>query len=359
MFSKIKNLFLLIFAYFYSFFGGKSNQIISNPDKILILRTKPHIGDVVYITPMFGAIKHKYPNSKLYLVGAGRVEEVIRNNPDIDEYLQYDGNFWTVIKRLKKEHIDFACLANAGSAEGLALLYFSGIKSISAFTTINDKPIKSISYSLLSNNVIGKSFYNGQYVPPQYLKLLEPINANNGNVHFRLYFSEEADKNVNEILNKNNIDIKKDFVVGIASGGAVPERWWPSERFAKLAEYLKRKHNAKIILLGAGRDEGPISEILKYLSSDIKVINLLNQSLDEFKATISKLHLVIGNDSGPMVTADAFDVPNIVLVGPTDPREYHRTPGPLNRVVASENKDINSISIEDVTKEVESIMSNR
>jgi len=58
-----------------------------------------------------------------------------------------------------------------------------------------------------------------------------------------------------------------------------------------------------------------------------------------------------------MVTADAFDIPNLVLVGPTDEREYHRPPGSLNRIAKAEDKKINSLTIEVVQKELTVILS--
>jgi len=116
------------------------------------------------------------------------------------------------------------------------------------------------------------------------------------------------------------------------------------------------RYKARIFLVGAGKDEKPINEILRLVKPEIRCVNLLNQSLDEFKATISQLRLIIGNDSGPMVTADAFDVANIVLVGPTDPREYHRSPGPLNRVVVAEDRIMASVSLQNVIKEVNSVL---
>lgn len=314
------------------------------------------MGDIVYITPIFRAIKTVYPDSKLYVVGAGRVEEVIRHNPDIDEYINYENNFWEIVKRLKKEKIDFACLANTGNAESLALLYLAGIKCISAFISVNNKPIPSFSYSFLAKKIIGLPFHTGRYVPSQYLKLLEPIGANTGDAHFRLYFSKEAEDKVNNVFTRNNISVD-DFIVAFAPGGAVPERWWPAERFAELAKFLHRDHDAKILIIGAGKDEKPISGMLAVLG-DIPAVNLLNQNLDEFKATISKCDLVIGNDSGPMVTADAFDVANLVFVGPTDEREYHRPPGPLNRVLKGTDGDVKNITLDMAKKEIYTILSN-
>lgn len=320
------------------------------------MRWKPHMGDVVYITPMFRAIKTRYPDSRLYVIGAGRVEEVIRHNPDIDKYINYENNFWTVVKLLKKEKIDFACLANLGSTMGFALLYLAGIKTISTFSLESGKGDTSVSYSILKTFAITSPFYTGQYVPPQYLKLLEPINANTGDAHFRLYFSKEAENKINNVFTQNNMSVD-DFIVAFAPGGAVPERWWPAERFAELAKFFYEEQNAKILLVGAGKDEGPITAMLAVLDG-VPAVNLLNQNLDEFKAAISKCDLVIGNDSGPMVTADAFDVANLVLVGPTDEREYHRPPGSLNRVLKGTDGDVKNITLDMAKKEIDVILSN-
>jgi ADP-heptose:LPS heptosyltransferase len=47
---------------------------------------------------------------------------------------------------------------------------------------------------------------------------------------------------------------------------------------------------------------------------------------------ISKCKMLIANDSGPVYMAEAFGVPTLVVVGPTDEIE-HPPHGPLNFVV--------------------------
>ena len=355
---KVINLGILFLCFLARLFRGKADKVPANPKKFLILRWKPHMGDIVYITPMFRAIKAKYPDSKLYVVGAGRVEDVIRHNPDIDVYIPYKNSFFDVVRQLRQEKIDFACLTNAGSSIGFAMLYLARIKSIACFSLESGKGDTSSSYSTLKKWAITKPFYTGQYVPPQYLKLLEPIEIYNASPHFRLYFSKEAERAVNEVFNKNNVVSGRDFIVGIAPGGAVPERWWGSDKFAKLADYLYQKHNAKIFLMGAGKDEGPISKVIASLDANTQRINLLNQSLDEFKAFVSKANLIIGNDSGPMVTADSFDVPQLIFVGPTDEREYHMPAGPTYRILKAMDNKVNSISLDEAFKELYYLVSN-
>ncbi len=315
------------------------------------------MGDIVYTTPMFCAVKTVYPDSRLYVIGGGRAKEVIGRNPYVDEYIDYKDNFWEVVKKLRKENIDFACLANLGSTIGFAMLYLGGVKCISVLSLASGDGDKSFSYSILRELAVIKPFYTGTYVPSQYLKLLEPIKANTGDIHFRLYFSKEAESRINIIFTQNNIKSDSDFIVAFAPGGAVEERWWPAERFARLAEFLYRERNAKILIIGAGKDERAISAMVNVMNKNVPYVNFLNQNLDEFKAAISKCNLVIGNDSGPMVTADAFDVANLVFVGPTDEREYHLPPGPKNRVLKGAGDNVSAITFDMAKKEIYLILS--
>lgn len=354
--AKFINVGALLLCLLVYPFRGDAKRVPVNPRKIAILRRKPHMGDIVYVTPMFRAVKNKYPTSKLIFIGGGRAEEVTRHNPDIDEYINYDNNFWEIVGRLREEKVDFACLGNGGSTHDFAMLYLAGIKGISVFSLENGTGDTSFSYSIVKKMAITAPFYTGRYVPPQYLGLLAPLGANTGDAHFRLYFSKEAEDKINSVFAQNNI-LAGDLIVAFVPGGAVPERWWPADRFAELAKFLHQEQNAKILLVGTGKDEGPITAMLSALDG-IPAVNLLNQNLDELKATISKCDLVIGNDSGPMVVADAFDAANLVFVGPTDEREYHRPPGPLNRVLKGTDGDVKNITLDTAQKELKTILEN-
>jgi ADP-heptose:LPS heptosyltransferase len=89
---------------------------------------------------------------------------------------------------------------------------------------------------------------------------------------------------------------------------AAPEKCWPIHRFAELARYLAL-WNIKPVFL-AGPDDA--------------VSALAGQAvfcgpLDQAKAVLSRALLFIGNDSGPAHMAAAFNVPSVVLFGPSNP----------------------------------------
>src|SRR3989344_2217598 len=161
--SKIKNFFMAILALSFVLLRGRAKRIDHDPKKIVILRWTPHMGDVVYTTPMFRAVKEKYPGCKVYVAGRGRVEEVIRHNPDIDGFIEYTGfAFWSVVKKIRREKFDFGCVAKPGASKGFALLYLGGVKAISLFNVFNEPKVKSATYPFLLRIGIPIPFYNHQ-----------------------------------------------------------------------------------------------------------------------------------------------------------------------------------------------------
>ena len=268
----------------YAPFRGLARDVSEEPKKIVILRWTPHMGDVVYTTPMFSAIKKKYPNCKVCVVGRGRVEEVLRYNPDVDQFIEYKDNFWETVKKIRREQFDFGCVAKPGTSVGFALLYLGGVRAISLFDVLNEPKVKSITYPFLLKLGIPVPFYNHQYIPPQFLKLLEPLGIQNPDVRFKLYSSPDAEAKVLGTLKDNNVYPGKDFIVSIAPGGSTEDRWWPADRFARLVKYLVAKYNAKILLLGAGTDEKAINDVIQNLG-DTQYINLLTQTLTQFLST--------------------------------------------------------------------------
>lgn len=88
-----------------------------------------------------------------------------------------------------------------------------------------------------------------------------------------------------------------------------PEKRWPEQHFAELAETLTMP---SVIVGGAGERE---------IAKTIPGLNLAGQtSLFEVAAIASRASLAIGNDTGPMHLAAALNIPSIVLFsGASDP----------------------------------------
>lgn len=95
---------------------------------------------------------------------------------------------------------------------------------------------------------------------------------------------------------------------------------WPPERYAAVADILSRHTGARLAILG-GADERPLADSI---ASAVRgpVRNLCGQTrLAELVGVLSRLALLVTNDSGPMHLAAALGVPILAIFGPTDWRE--------------------------------------
>lgn len=375
--TKIHNIKVLLQCGRQFLIGGKADRAPKDLKNILILQATPNLGDLVCITPLFRAVKRKYPQSKLYVIGRQRGADILYHNPYIDEYWGYDRNPFELMAKVKQVGIDFACTTNPGT-NGLAFLYLADIPFISCFTSQIKSKSYAGSYALLKKLVRQVDFAAGSYIPRQYLKLLEPIGIATEDVQFDLFFSPEAEKTVSNLFKMHQLNPEQDLIVAMAPGGSIDIRWWGRDKYAQLADYLYQRYRANIFLVGAGGDQKPIEEMIHYLSPQTKFVNLLNQPLDEFKAFLAKTSVVISNDSGPMTLAKAFKVPTAVFIGPTDEREYQLPVGPFNRIIKSASRgvpvttalnwtdydereakrQINAITLEEAKKEVDILMTN-
>lgn len=89
---------------------------------------------------------------------------------------------------------------------------------------------------------------------------------------------------------------------------SAPEKQWPAERFCEVARYLKLWNIAPVFLCGEGDDPSPF-----------KAHQIVQGSLRDAKAVLSKAAVFIGNDSGPAHIAAAFAVPSAVLFSASNP----------------------------------------
>jgi heptosyltransferase-2 len=109
---------------------------------------------------------------------------------------------------------------------------------------------------------------------------------------------------------------------------------WPQERFAAAAEMVARRLGARVAILGS-EAERPIGEAI---SGQLRVparVLCGETSLAELVGVLTRLRLLLTNDSGPMHLAAALGVPTVAVFGSTDWRETAPV-GALGRVVREE-----------------------
>ena len=99
-----------------------------------------------------------------------------------------------------------------------------------------------------------------------------------------------------------------------------PAKRWAPERYAAAGELLARRTGARVAILG-GADERALGEaIAAGMRAPVRVL-CGQTTLPELVGVLSRLRLLVTNDSGPMHVAAALGVPLVAVFGPTDWRE--------------------------------------
>jgi heptosyltransferase-2 len=107
-----------------------------------------------------------------------------------------------------------------------------------------------------------------------------------------------------------------------------------SVRFAAVADIVARRTHARVAIVG-GPDERPLAvAIAENLQVPVRVL-CGETTLGELVGVLSRLRLLLTNDSGPMHLAAALGTPLVAVFGSTDWRE---TPpvGETSRIVREE-----------------------
>jgi heptosyltransferase-2 len=136
----------------------------------------------------------------------------------------------------------------------------------------------------------------------------------------RLFMSDAVQEEGRRLLKRYCIS-PDDTVIGMNPGAQFgSSKCWPPAHFARLAELLSQHWHCKILLfIGPGETE--IGHKIVRLSR-AKIINTGPDKVDLaiLKPLIQRCQLLITNDTGPRHYAVAFDIPVVVIMGPTDPR---------------------------------------
>lgn len=344
MLLKTKRLFIFLLCLAKFFVSGKANKKTKDPKKIVVMQTAK-LGDMVCTTPMFRAIKEKYPEAKVFVIGNSVNKELLAGNPDVDGYFVYKNNFWKLLKVIRKEKIDFACDTNP-NLFGLAILYLAGVSFVAVPIIENGySPVETRLYKILRKLVVVVPHRIGNYAPREYLRLLEPIGIFSSRTEKHLYFSEQGESQVKKFFGENNINTESEFLVGISPSVGNKIKEWDARKFAQLADHISSQYNSVMVVTGGSGDIERSKEMIKMLNPNTKFIDTTGLfDLDGLKALISKLSLFISVDTGPVYIAEAYGAPTIDIIGPMDENEQPPR-GEKSRIVKLEDREQPAIHI--------------
>jgi heptosyltransferase-2 len=307
--------------------GTMPNQSIFYGQKIrrILIRSANWVGDALMTTPAIHAVRKQFPGARIILLAKPWVSPIFRHNPHIDDLCLYDAGHrhaglwgkWQLSQELKTGRFDLAILF-PNSFEAALIVFWAGTRYRLGYATDARAP-------LLTHRVYMQSAFKKLHQINYYLNLLEETSiATHGN-QMVLKLSTEEQCLAAETLQDLGIT-PEDTLIGFNPGAqfGTAKRWLPG-RFAGLSRRLNKHWRAKSLIFGSYSEKELGQRIAHQIGEN--AVNLCGKTnLRQAIALIAQCDLFITNDSGLMHVAAALDIPQVALIGPTNP---HIT-GPIN-----------------------------
>lgn len=291
------------------------------------------MGDIIHAMVALQYIKKQYPNLKIDWFVESVFAPILENNPDINEIIKLD---LKSIKKDKKEIINQIKLIKKYEKNSYDLVIDAqGLIKSAIVSSFLGK--SRVGFSKNSTREKLASFFYTKKVDIAYDK--NAIERNVKILSQALNFEITKDdilnkkpflfyKNENEVIYEYLSKDKKNVLFVI--GASWPSKMYSKEKFAKIINNL----DENCLITWGNEAEKDIADFIANISK-AKVLPKLD--LNSLKAIMSKVDLVIGNDTGPTHMAWALNISSITLFG--------NTPGYRNTYITNTNKIIESKSI--------------
>ena len=284
----------------------------------IVIRSANWVGDAIMSTPALRAVRRAFPGARITLLAKPWVIPIFEKSPDIDEIMVYEADgrhngplgLLRLAADIHRQRFDTAILLQ-NAFEAALLAFMARIPRRIGFTT----DARSL---LLTDRINTWRPLKKGHLIDYYLGLMQGAGIATRNKKLHLHITPEETAEARRFLAETGT-AEHQWVVGLNPGAAfgTAKRWLP-ERYVELGRRLADEHKAMILIFGSSSE----SQLGTQLATQIgpSCVNLSGHtSLRQAMALIGICNLFITNDSGLMHVAAALDIPQVAIIGPTDP----------------------------------------
>ncbi|MCF7870238.1 MAG: lipopolysaccharide heptosyltransferase II [Candidatus Omnitrophica bacterium] len=285
--------------------------------RLKIIIVEPNwLGDVIFTTPVFQALKKSYPESFLGVAVAPRAAPILENNPYIDKIFKLDEkkeekSIFSKIKfiqKVKSYHFNKAIFFHRSATKTL-LIFLAKVKERIGY----DYKKRSILLTKRIPAIEKDSIHKQDY----YLNILEKSGFPIADKNCRIYLKDNEKENIKKIIPQINF-LKNNYLIGLNPFSNWAPKNWPLSNYQELIKEILNKYPNSAFFLTSKNREKKIMPLFSQFGK--KVIDLSGKTtLRQLACLYSYLDLVISGDSGPLHLAGAIGTKFIGMYGPTSP----------------------------------------
>lgn len=269
--------------------------------KRILVISLSNIGDAILTTPVIQILRDNFPRAYLAVLVGPRAFGVFKNDRRIDKKIIYDKRIlWRnklgLINRLRQDRYDLVV--------DLRQSAFSIFLGARYRTSIFARPPRGL-----------------VHMKDRHLWRLKAFGLNIDNSRGPTVQFTEEDQNYIDLKFKKWQIKNGQIMIAVAPGARNMTKRWEKEGYSRLIERLAEEYNARIVIVGDEQDKPLAQEIVA--RSNPGLINICGQtSIGQLAYLLTKVRLLVSNDSAPMHLAWAVNTPVVAIFGPTDYKKY-------------------------------------
>lgn len=334
---------------------------------ILIIR-RDNIGDLVCTTPLIEGVKIAYPEAKVYLLINKISQDVVKNNPNIEQVFVYKkakhkaknettlGVYFErlmIFLQLRKIKFDAAILANPVPCKySLRLAKMAGVKHIIGADLGNSEMTRAFR----------KEDFRGKHQVEYTFSYLSAITDQTIPIPpVRVYLSEDERQVAAQRL-KALLPEGSSRICAVHFSNRREKSTWPLERYAEIIRRLTADPQTSVLIFWSPQGtlapddigDQKRAELLLEQCQNGRVALYPTASVRELLAAFDLCNLVLCSDGGQMHLAAALNKDQIVFFGETSQEEWHPWSGKY-QILQAGSGNCSDIPVEDVWRSIEAM----
>lgn len=275
------------------------------------------LGDVIFSSPVFRALRRHYPDAHIACMAVPRVKEILECIDVIDEVIEYDeeGRHKGLLAKLKfigtlrRKQFDEAFFLSR-SFSRVFLITLANIPRRIGYE--NKKRGKLLTHVI---DAPREDIHRSEY----YLNVIQSYGIKVDDFRSVLNVPDKEDGEIQKILETKGIT-PEDYVIAVNPGGNWNLKRWPAENFSRLIDLINDHLGAKIVMTGSEIDTDLVYRICSGLKTSQEPVILTGKmTIKQLLALMKRVNIFISADSGPLHMAGSVGCASIGIFGPTRP----------------------------------------
>jgi ADP-heptose:LPS heptosyltransferase len=288
------------------------------PRKVGLLRAS-RLGDFVCATPAFRSLRRALPDAEIVLAALPAMAPLVARLPHLDRIIPFPGAPGIAEQLFDPAQMDRSySLGQAEKFDLVIQMHGSGVFSNPIALGLGGRVTAGFVRPGEAPGGLdaGLPFPAGLHEVQKLLELCRFLGAESAGEKLEFPIWVEDAGAADELLAPAEPPL-----IGVHAGAEAVTKRWDPRRFARAAARLSTSLGGTVVLLGA--EAGGTDDPLQSESAGAKVVDLRSRtSIPVLGAVISRLAVLLTNDSGPAHIAYATRTASVTIFGGTSPSEW-------------------------------------